>query len=105
MNRIKLSIALALSTLIMSQSLYAKAPVSKSAVGVTSQQELQKINLNTAGAKEIAEALSGVGAKKAQAIVDYRKTHGEFASISELVNVKGIGASTLDKNKDKIVLH
>lgn len=62
------------------------------------------VNVNSASASEIADALSGVGEVKAQAIVEYRKAHGGFKSVEELSNVKGIGAKTLEKNKDDILL-
>ena len=55
-----------------------------------------RVNVNTASAKEL-EALPGVGEVIAQRIVDYRAANGPFASVDELVYVKGIGAATLEK--------
>jgi competence protein ComEA len=63
-----------------------------------------KINLNSAGAEEIAASLTGIGIKKAVAIVEYRKQHGEFKSLEELTLVKGIGDKTLAKNHQRILL-
>lgn len=60
------------------------------------------VNINQASAPEIAEALQGVGLTKAEAIVSYRDSHGSFRHADELVNVKGIGLSTVDKNRDRI---
>lgn len=57
------------------------------------------IDLNTASAKEIATTLSGIGIKKALAILDYRTLNGPFVRIDDLVKVKGIGAATLNKNR------
>ena len=62
------------------------------------------VNINNAEAEELAALLLGVGLKKAQAIVEYRNEFGEFKSAEELVNVKGIGASTVNKNKERILL-
>ncbi len=62
------------------------------------------VDVNNADAKTIAAQLKGVGLKKAQAIVDYRDTHGPFKTLDDLLKVKGIGVSTLAKNKDKISL-
>jgi len=62
----------------------------------------QAVNINTATAEELAEALDGVGLSKAEAIVSYRQTNGRFQHPDELVNVKGIGLSTVDKNRDYI---
>lgn len=62
------------------------------------------VNINTATAEEIADALKGIGLSKAQAIVEYRESHGAFQHIDELVNVKGIGLRTVDENRDRIQL-
>ena len=62
------------------------------------------VNINTADAKTIASSLNGIGESKAQAIVDYRKAHGDFKSVYDLANVKGIGKKTVEKNYDNISL-
>ncbi|NWB87529.1 MULTISPECIES: ComEA family DNA-binding protein [Pseudomonas] len=61
-----------------------------------------KLNLNTADAQTIQHELSGIGEAKAQAIVAYREANGPFSSVDELLEVKGIGKSLLDKNRDKL---
>lgn len=50
------------------------------------------VNINRATAAEL-EKLPGVGPSTAQAIIDYRNSHGPFASPEDLLNVKGIGPS------------
>jgi len=67
-------------------------------------QSLFAVNINTADAVAIAEELSGVGMKKAQAIIDYRKSNGDFKTIESLTEVKGIGLKTVEKNRDVIEL-
>lgn len=62
------------------------------------------VNINEANAEQISDSLVGVGLKKAAAIVQYREQYGHFNSAEELVNVKGIGAETLEKNKSNIVI-
>ena len=62
------------------------------------------VNVNTADAKTIADSLSGIGLKKAEAIVKYRTEKGLFKTVEELTNVKGIGEKTLAKNKKDILL-
>ena len=64
----------------------------------------QPVNINTANAEEIADALKGVGLSKAEAIVSYRDANGAFKHVDELVNVKGIGIRTVDINRDYIRL-
>ena len=64
----------------------------------------EPVNVNSASAEEIAEALKGIGMSKAQAIVAYREANGSFAHVDELVNVKGIGVRTVDRNRGMILL-
>lgn len=61
------------------------------------------ININTATSREL-QKLSGIGEVKAQAIIDYRSEHGGFASVDELINVKGIGEKTLEKIRSSITV-
>ncbi len=61
-----------------------------------------KLNINTASASEIQKALIGIGAKKAEAIVQYREKHGNFTMAEQLLEVQGIGKATLEKNRDRI---
>ena len=60
------------------------------------------IDINNATAEEFAAAMTGVGLTKARAIVAYRDENGPFASIEELVNVRGIGPATLDSNRERL---
>ena len=53
-------------------------------------EQIELVNINTADVDTLSE-LPGLGPKKAEAIVAYRERNGEFRSIEELVNVKGIG--------------
>jgi competence protein ComEA len=62
------------------------------------------VNINQASAQELANALSGVGMAKAQAIVDYREMHGPFESIQDLVKVSGIGLRIYEMNESKLRL-
>lgn len=63
------------------------------------------VNINTADAGTIEATLSGIGKVKAQAIVDHRTANGPFASVDELLEVKGIGAATLEKNRGKLSIN
>ena len=62
------------------------------------------VNINTANAEQIAEALNGIGIAKAQAIVDYRTSNGLFSSADQVIMVRGIGESTFEKNKVDILI-
>lgn len=61
------------------------------------------ININTADSTSLA-SLSGIGQSKAQAIVEYREANGPFASTQDLTNVKGIGARTVEKNANRLII-
>ena len=63
-----------------------------------------EVNINTASATELAQELKNVGPSKAAAIIEYRKMHGNFKSVDELVEVHGIGESTLEMNRAVITL-
>lgn len=65
---------------------------------------LNKVDINTADAATLALALDGIGMAKAQEIVAYRELNGEFKSIEELAEVKGIGEATIAKNRDRIIV-
>ncbi|MFZ7343522.1 ComEA family DNA-binding protein [Avibacterium volantium] len=62
----------------------------------------EKLNINTATASDIQRSLVGIGAKKAEAIVEYREKHGKFTAIEQLLEVQGIGKATLEKNRERI---
>ena len=62
----------------------------------------EPVNINTAEASVMAAEIKGVGVKRAQAIVEYRAQHGDFASVDALAGVKGIGPSIIEKNRDKL---
>lgn len=74
------------------------------APAANTQQQTQTINLNQADAETLAKHLSGIGMAKAQAIIAYREANGPFEHIDELLEVKGIGNATLEKNRDKLSL-
>ena len=69
---------------------------------LASASEQVKVNINQAGPEQIAEMLTGIGLKRARAIVDFRDAHGPFKSAEELLQVKGVGEATLQKNRSKI---
>ena len=58
------------------------------------------VDLNTATEEELV-ALPGIGPSKAKAIVEYRSEH-PFASVEDLMNVRGIGQHTFESLRDKV---
>jgi comEA protein len=61
------------------------------------------VNVNTATAEEL-ESLPGVGEARARAILEARKARGGFKTLDELVDVKGIGPSGLEKLRPFVTL-
>lgn len=62
------------------------------------------VDINSADAKTISDALAGIGLKRAEAIVKYRTENGPFKSVDDLASVSGIGAKTVEKIKKDVVL-
>jgi competence protein ComEA len=71
---------------------------------VSAQVYAGPVDINSADAGELAAAIVGVGEKKAAVIVQYRESHGPFASVDELAMVKGIGSGTVEKNRHNLMV-
>ena len=63
----------------------------------------ETININTASKEELV-ALPGIGATLAERILAYRETGGEFGSVDDLQNVKGISKKKLEKLKPHVTV-
>lgn len=63
-----------------------------------------QVSINSASAEELAQALNGVGMKKAQAIVNYREENGPFKTVEDLRQVPGMGGSLVEKNLSHLKL-
>ena len=61
------------------------------------------VNINTADLTKL-QTLSGIGEKKAEAIIAYREENGSFKSIEELKEVSGIGEKTVEKLRASITI-
>lgn len=71
-------------------------------LGLSSLTFAAPIDINTADSAALAQAINGVGPKRAEAIVAYRKEHGPFKTVEELAKVPGIGAKLVEQNKQNI---
>ena len=82
------------------------APAAQLPQSDLAQEQVQSssVNINKADIAELQSALFGVGEAKAQAIVDYRTANGDFASVDEILEVKGIGPAILERNRDRLSL-
>lgn len=70
---------------------------------LSSVKEGTLININTATKEELM-TISGIGEAKADDIIKYRESNGNFKSIDEIKNVSGIGDSLFEKIKDYITV-
>ncbi|OHC90675.1 MAG: hypothetical protein A3J99_07200 [Sideroxydans sp. RIFOXYD2_FULL_59_7] len=61
------------------------------------------VDLNTASVEEL-QAVKGVGASKAEAIVQHRKQHGPFKRVEELDNVKGFGKKMVERLRSEFTV-
>ena len=68
----------------------------KTATVVIPEEDVFKLDLNTVTLNQLVE-IPGIGETIAQRILDYRKEHGPFSSIDELLNVYGIGEARLEQ--------
>jgi len=62
-----------------------------------------QVDVNTADARTLAQALDGIGLSKAEAIVAYRSQHGPFETLEDLAKVDGIGPHLIEKNRESIL--
>jgi len=63
--------------------------------------EISIVNINTANV-EMLTSLPGIGPSKAESIVSYRELNGEFKSVAELANVKGIGKRMVERLTNRV---
>lgn len=59
------------------------------------------VDLNTASSTEL-QSVKGIGPKKAEAIIEFRKKNGQFKSVDDLDKVPGFGKATVDKVRKDI---
>lgn len=61
------------------------------------------VDINTATVAQL-ESVNGLGPKKAEAIVEYRKKNGPFKSVDDLDKVKGLGKASIDKMRSELTV-
>jgi competence protein ComEA len=61
------------------------------------------VDINTAGAEQL-ESLPGVGPATAEAILAERARRGHFATVDDLLDVRGIGPAKLEALRDQVTV-
>ncbi len=100
MKNICLTLAIVFSLFITIPTFSVDSYAAKSTKSTTETvaKKMDKVSINSADAA-LLSTIPGIGPKTAEAIVAYREANGKFASIDELVKVKGIGEKKLMKMK------
>ena len=65
--------------------------------------QTEQVDLNTADATKL-QTLDGIGQKKAEKIIEYRKEHSNFKEITDLKKISGIGDKIFNAIKDRILV-
>ncbi|MGG5839289.1 helix-hairpin-helix domain-containing protein [Huaxiibacter chinensis] len=119
-----LLITVAIATSGMSHGLQAAAPATKTQAvqnkvdasaqtpaqtkategSKSADEEGTRVSINTASADDLAQAMNGVGLKKAQAIVSYREEYGPFKTLEDLKQVPGMGSALVERNLAHLTL-
>jgi competence ComEA-like helix-hairpin-helix protein len=76
---------------------------SQSSLKATSQQQPQRININTASPQEL-EALPGIGKALAERIIEHREKYGPFRRPEHLLIVRGISDKRFQNLRDLITV-
>ncbi|MGR3178292.1 MAG: ComEA family DNA-binding protein [Candidatus Anammoxibacter sp.] len=62
-----------------------------------------RIDINKADRHELM-LLPGIGKTRAKAIIEYRSKYGFFHSVDELLNINGVGKSTLNSVRNVVII-
>ncbi|MCI8282860.1 MAG: ComEA family DNA-binding protein [Lachnospiraceae bacterium] len=80
---------------------YAQGEVQEEMAAQDTREEDGRVNLNTASLEQLM-GLPGIGQAKAEGILAYRKTHGAFGKIEDVMEIEGIKEGVFSKIKDRI---
>lgn len=92
-------IAIALMLCAVSIPSFASGEPSQAAIP---PENSNKIHLNKANVEELVHCVTGIGKKRAEAIVNYRNAHGPFKNVAELGEVKGIGKQFIKSHLNEL---
>lgn len=100
-----ITLALFAALLSLSSATYtasaAAADPTAAASAKASVRQQETVNINTADVQTLT-SLKGIGQKKAEAIIAWRKTNGNFKTVEQFADVKGVGPAILEANRKMI---
>lgn len=67
------------------------------------EMDMKRIDINRANSEQL-QLLPGIGPAISKRIVEYRKIHGDFKTIEDIIQVKGIGPKTFQRLKDYLTV-
>lgn len=102
MNILKMCKIVAISSVALCSGPALANDAVSQVLGVDAETQQLTVNINTADPETLSDLLNGIGKSRAQAIIEYRERHGGFKNAAELVAVKGIGPSILERNRSVI---
>mgnify|MGYP002514863472 CR=1 FL=1 len=97
-------------------TMLSEGKITESDIGVTNQKSSEitdentdgstsdKVNINTADSAQLC-TLPGIGQTRAESILAYRREHGSFSKIEDIMQVSGIKESSFQKIKDRITVN
>lgn len=105
MKKVLSKMSIIIAVILMTGMMMSAVVTAENKTSGTDNQVVDtSININTATVKELS-GLSGIGKKKAEAIVAYRKDNGNFSEVNDLTKVEGIGRKTFEKIMNKITVN
>lgn len=100
----KINLAVVALTIGLMQSAYAaEKAATENVAKPVSATTAAMVNVNTATVDQLT-TIKGLGPKKAQAIVDYRKDNGAFKSVDDLKKVPGISEKLFASIKPQVTV-
>lgn len=95
----KIFLVLVLSVTFLGSGWAVAASADASAKSASKNSQATKVSLNQASEDNL-KFLPGIGPTIAHRIVQYRQKHGDFKSLKDLAQVKGVGSNTVQQISD-----
>lgn len=85
------------------EMIYVYEQASKESIPVSAEERFSKVSINQANEEELM-TVTGIGATKARAIIEFRKVNGPFQKLEDIMKVDGIKDAMFNKFKEEITI-